>query len=908
MQEQQQAPKQTWYLLGTQNTFSKLKSSPNGLASKSISALAKKFGPNKLPGKAPLTGFQLFINQFKSAFVYILLGASLISFALDEPIDASVILVAVLVNVIVGFFQERQAQDALLALQNVVTSNARVKRDGDIAIIPAEELVPGDVVMLQAGDKVPADMRLFKTTDLEIAEATLTGESEPVNKQINVLKGDLVLGDQINMAFMSTVVTQGSGSGVVVATGLHTAIGQIASLVKDTQDEPTPLQMKLDRFSKRLALLVLGLCAIIFLGGWLFSDFSVGEMFTTSIAIAVAAIPEGLVVAVTVILALGMRRILKKNGLVKQLLAAETLGSTSVICTDKTGTLTQGEMRVATIVGESHVWDPEKSESFDSADASAEYGLSLRIITLCNNAFFLHKEKGESEPRISGTPTERALLLAGDHVGLSKKDLEKKFPRLDEVPFDSSIKYMMTLHAFSQEENIVYLKGAPERVLSMCSRVYRRNNNAQHEHLPLDRSLKQKEKRQYEKMSASGLRVISVAYKKVSSSTKSFDGISHDDFVFVGFVGLQDPLRPNTKEIVAQSKRAGVTTVMITGDHKLTAQSIAKNLGLPHESKNIVTGEELATMSDSKLKSIVPRISVFARVSPEDKLKIVRAWQRRGQVVAMTGDGVNDAPALKKADIGVAVGSGTDVAKETADLILLDNDFKTIVSAIEQGRVIYDNVKKVILYFLSDSFTEMIIIVVGLLLGWPIPLLASQILWVNLVDDTLPSLALTQEPEEPEIMRENPEDRKRPILDYEHKFLIFVISAVTAIDTLGLFWFYWQGIPENLMHARSVAFVTIAIDSLLYIFSVRTLRKPIWRTNIFSNKFLVWSVVIGVVVQAAAVYVPWLQKILRTVPLSLWDWVVVIAVSLLVIIIIELIKWLFLVKKEHEHEAHPVAS
>jgi P-type Ca2+ transporter type 2C len=815
--------------------------------------------------------------------------AAVVSYILGESIDATVILIAVIINVVVGFFQEHKAQRALEALQKIVSSRARVRRDGRVKVIAAEELVPGDVVMLQAGDKVPADLRLLEVNGLEIAEASLTGESEPVKKEVKKLSGDLVLGDQANMAFMSTAVTQGLGLGIVVSTGGATAIGHIASLVRETKEENTPLQQKLDKFSKKLAFLVLVVSAFIFVVGIL-SDHELGEMFTTAVAVAVAAIPEGLVVAVTVILAVGMRRILKEQGLVKKLLAAETLGSTSVICTDKTGTLTQGEMRVASIVGESEAW---KIDDIESAEAEAEYGLSLRIGVLCNNAFFMNQPTGQKDAKISGSPTEKALLLAGWQAGLDKEKIDKKYKRLDEVPFDSKIKYMMTLHKFSDTQNIVYIKGAAEKVLDFCSYVYRSKDGKSHDHLPLGKVLRLKQKKQYEKMSTSGLRVLAMAYKKTPSSTKSFDDIVQKDFIFVGFMGLQDPLRPDTKETIAISLQAGVKTVMITGDHKLTAQAIARDLGLPHESKNILTGKELAKLTASQLKKKAPQISVYARVSPVDKLKIVKAWQDRGEIVSMTGDGVNDAPALKKADIGVAVGSGTDVSKETADLILLDNDFKTIVSAIRQGRVIYDNVKKVILYFLSDSFTEMIIIVFGLLVGWPLPVLASQILWVNIVDDTFPALALTQDPEEPENMTEKPEHRKKPVLDAERRWLIAIISIVTALDTLLLFWFFWQGNPANLDHARSVAFVTLGMDSLLYIFAVRSLRRPIWRTKLFANKFLVFSVLIGIVLQALAVYVPIFQKFLRTVPLSLQDWVIIVLVSLAVIMIIEITKAVF---------------
>jgi len=638
-----------WFEFKIAEVFKQVNSTKDGLTGTQVKTRQAKFGPNSLPDKKSLAAITVFLGQFKSAFIYILLIAAGLSYLLGESIDATVILVAVLINVVVGFFQEYKAQKSLEALQKVVSSQARVRRDGRIKLVSATELVPGDVVLLQAGDKVPADVRLLDIKNLEIAEATLTGESAPIKKDISALAGDLVLGDQLNMAFMSTQVTQGTGTAVVVGTGTATAIGHIATLVRETKEENTPLQEKLDKFGKKLAFIVLGISAVIFVVGLLY-DYEVGEMFTTAVAVAVAAIPEGLVVAVTVILAVGMRRILKEQGLVKKLLAAETLGSTSVICTDKTGTLTQGEMRVSEIIGESQAWD---MKNLESAEAEAEYGLSLRIGVLCNNAFFMSslplakgdlstgaadKKRGseadQTSPdppevrrgvKINGSPTEKALLLAGWQVGLDKEALDKKYLRLDEVPFDSKIKYMMTLHKFSNTQNIIYLKGASEKVLDLCSFVYRSGDGKSHDHLPLDKALRLKQKKQYEKMSTSGLRVLAMAYKKVPVSVKSFndlEGLGEDtsprfsssqeenallrrgknEFVFVGFMGLQDPLRPDTKETIAISRRAGVKTVMITGDHKLTAQAIAKELGLPHDTSNILTGKDLANLTASQLK------------------------------------------------------------------------------------------------------------------------------------------------------------------------------------------------------------------------------------------------------------------------------------------------------------------
>ncbi len=885
--------KNEWYSKKISEVLTELNTSERGLSKEQALRRLSKYGQNVLPEEKGLSDFRLLVNQFKSAFVYILLIAVVMSFLLGETTDGAVIVLAVVINVVVGFVQERKAQKALLALKRVIEGTARVVRSGSVRVIPAKELVPGDIVILQSGDKVPADMRVLDVTDLHIAEASLTGESRPIRKNTEpIAQEDVGIGDRANMAFMGTVVTQGSGVGVVVSTGAKTAIGHIAQLVKNTESAPTPLQIKLDVFGKRLAIIVLLLSALVFAVGK-YSGFSTGEMFTTSVAIAVAAIPEGLVVTLTVILAIGMRRILNKHGLVKQLVAAETLGSTSVICTDKTGTLTMGEMRVVNIVTEDGELDEKSIEGMSNlSSGSPTHSLIVRGMVLCNNAVFIDAKQEE----INGNPTDRALLKAGILSGLDKGVVDDENERYDEIPFDSNRKYMMTMHKWSEEHNIVYIKGASERVLGRVNCVATSGGDGS---LPSVTRLGvediNKKRKQFEEMSSRGLRVIAMAYMLVPSSTRRIADIENsDEFVLLGFIGFQDPLRPDVRDVIEESKRAGVSTVMITGDHMLTARSIAKDLGLSYGDDNIITGKELRELSQEELRQRVSNISVYARVSPEDKLKIVQAWQENGHVVAMTGDGVNDAPALKKADIGVAVGSGTDVAKETADLILLDDNFTTIVSAIRQGRVIYDNIRKVILYFISDSFTEMVIIISGLLMGWPLPVLASQILWVNLVDDTLPSLALTQEPEEKEIMSEPPEKKNKPILDIERKLLIGLISAVAGIGTLILFWYYWQGEADNITYARSVAFGALGIKSLLYVLSVRSIRHPIWKTKIYANPSLLIAIGIGIVAQVSAMYVPFLQKILQTVPLKLADWGMIVLMSISVMVIIELVKAIFI--------------
>ncbi len=874
-----------WYTMSADDVLIKLDSSKNGLTQDEVEERLKQYGENKLPESRRQSRLKILITQFKSSLVYILLAASLISALLKDFVDAGVILLAVVINVIIGFYQENKAETALSSLRKIVVNHCQVMRDGHKKQIETKNLVPGDIVFLSPGDKIPADLRILQATDLKTNEAPLTGESGEIDKNNQTLSGDFIIADQTNMAFMGTAVTQGNAIGVVTSTADSTALGHIASLVAGTGELVTPLQRRLNIFSRKISLLVLAICLLIF-GIGLASGRSFIDIFITAIAVAVSAVPEGLLVAVTMVLAVGMQRILKKKALVKHLLAAEILGSTSVICADKTGTLTEGEMRVVEISTPEHHLEFSSQEFNPAKHQPDDYMLILHAASACNNAYTeRHKEKQDI---VRGMPTEKALLLAARSVGISKKEIDKEEPRLDEIPFDSAWKFMMTLHK-GKGRNTVYLKGAPEIVMQFSKYVY--STHTKDKHAEITTEHRKKLQQQYEEMSRRGLRVLALAYKQVGETSKKLDKVSQDNFIFLGLLGIKDPVRSNIKKIIDTVKQAGLKTVMITGDHALTAASIAKEIGLSAGKKNIISGHELAQLDDKQLKEKVKDITVYARVTPEDKLRIVKAWQDRGHVVAMTGDGINDAPALKKANIGISVGSGTDVAKETADMILLDDNFKTIVAAVKEGRVIYDNIKKVILYFLSDSFTEVIIIVASLLAGWPLPILASQIIWINLIDDTFPALALTQEPPEGDIMHEHPEKRSRNILDKERKILIATISIFTAIGTLFIFHFFNRFGDLDL--ARTAAFSALAFDSLLYVFSVRSLRKPIWHTNPFNNRFLIFGVVIGILLQLLVVYNPFLQKVFHTVSLGWQEWFVIIMECILVIGLIEFIKSLY---------------
>ncbi len=882
MARQQKKEEKKWYGLNQEDILEKLATPKNGLKKEAVVKRQKKYGLNKLSEVRRESKLSLFLSQFKSSLVYILLAASIISLLLGDEVDAGIIMLAVLINVVIGFYQENKAQVALSALKKIIVNRSKVLRDGHKQEINSSELVVGDIVFLNAGDKIPADLRLLKVVNLRINEAPLTGESVEVNKTNKVLSGDLVLAERSNMAFMGTQVAQGSGLGVVIGIGDRTAIGKIAELVATTEDLITPLQRKLNIFARKISWLVLLISTLIFIIGLIMGhDFT--QIFMTAVAVAVSAIPEGLLVVVTTILAVGMQRILKKKTLLKHLLAAEILGSTSVICADKTGTLTEGEMRVVEVATLDYNLDLLGVEVKTQAE---ELITLLNIGMICNNAYIENPEEKLEHRIVRGTPTEKALLLAGTNIGWNKSDLEKKEPRLDEVPFDSNWKFMMTLNKGKEGSNTIYIKGAPEILLDLSGYIY--STKARGKKYEMSKAYRKKIIEIYEGMSKRGLRVLAAGYEKVGSEIKDLKAVQNN-FVFVGLVGIKDPIRQGIKETIKEVRKAGIQTVMITGDHQLTAQAIAKELELPSQTKNIMNGQKLAELKESDLIEVVDDITVYARVTPEDKLKIVKAWQEKNQVVAMTGDGINDAPALKKANIGIAVGSGTDVAKETADAILLDNNFKTIIAAVKEGRVIYDNIKKVILYFLSDSFAEVLIITAGLLLGWPLPLLAAQIIWINLIDDTLPAIAMAREPADKDIMKQKPRSINDPILDKEGKFLIGLISFVSAVGTLFFFYYFWKKFGEIDL-ARTVSFSFLAVSTLIYVFSIRNLNKPIWKTNMLSNKFLIGAVIWGFGLQLLAVYSPFLQRIFKTVPLAFEEWVLIIFGCLLLLGIIEIIK------------------
>lgn len=864
----------------------------DGLTALDVEKRLGTHGENVLPSGNEKRWYAVLFAQFTSVLILILLAAALISFLLNDVKDAVIISAAVILNVIIGFIQEWKAEQSLQALQEVITPEATIIRDGRRQRIDASLLVPGDIVVITAGETIPADARILRASELEVNEAPLTGESAPVQKDDVPVEETAGVGDRHSMVHFGTQVVRGNALAIVTATGVSSEMGQIADLLSNTKDEQTPLQKRLNQFSLVTAGVILGVSLLIF-GIGIAQGLEFIDIFSTAIAVAVSAIPEGLVVSLTVILALGMRRILGKKGLVRSLQAAETLGSTSVICTDKTGTITEGRMQVVDVVTLDYHFSTDESVVERHQDkALREMIFALNIGMLSNDASVITTEAGEET--IIGNYTDQALLRAGIQVGLDPRELQDKEERIATLPFDSANKYMATLHDHPKDGRRIYVKGAPERVLAMCSKV-RSGSRAQ----AFSDEQRQEFQKRIDEYTERGLRTLAFAYCKSSASTE----LSHDalqDMTFVGFVGIQDPLRPNIADTFQRTANAGITAVMITGDHQSTAQSIAREIGLPAEQENILTGEQLAKLSQEELNERVAEISVYARVSPADKLNIVEAWKAQGKVVAMTGDGVNDAPALKAADIGIALGSGTDVAKGTADLVLLNDDYTTIVDAVEEGRVIFDNIRKVVLYLLSDSFTEVIVIVIALLYGLPLPLTAAQILWINLVADGFPSMALTTEEKEEEVMDQPPRPLKEPVLNGEMLWIMGGISLITGILNFYLFQ-HVLNYSGDLMLAQTVVFMSIAIDSLPFAFAVRTLRRSVFTVSPFQNPWLIIGVGVAFVLQIATIAFPPLSTLLGVVPLGTREWLYIAGASVLVVLFTEFIKYLY------NHHIQPLA-
>lgn len=865
----------------------------------------KKNGKNELPRGRVIGKFEVFLNQFKNPLIYILLVAGSISFVLRDYIDAGVIFCSVILNTVIGFFQEAKANDSLAKLKQLIRHSAVVLRDGQEQKIDSSNLVVGDIIFIKAGNKIPTDARLIEVNNLMIDESPLTGESLPVEKNVLLQKTGMILADRKNMIYAGTTAVKGSGVAVVCGVGQDMEIGKIAKMVSDTKEEKTPLQKKLDKFAKILSVVIVGISLLI-AGVGILQGRGVFEMFIVGVAVAVSAIPEGLLVAVTVILVLGMQTILKQKALVRKLIAAETLGSTTVICSDKTGTLTEGKMHVVHIVIGEKEFELKTFGSRQEQEEAKIVSLALQTAMMCNAAIIENKDDISSDWRIIGDPTDSALLSAALQSGLDKDKLLELEPKIAELPFESANKYMITLHKKNDGGFKIYEKGAAEKILAKASSFY---------HLGKINKLSDKEKKKltkiYENFNSHGFRVIAVAVKELKDlgkygleeKSESWQISNNDwqkidkDLVFVGFIALKDPLRKEAKETIRICRQAGIRPVVITGDHFLTARAIAKEVGLDVKEENIISGDELDKTSDEELIHLVKKIDLYARVSPHHKLRIVRALQARGEVVAMTGDGINDSPALKAADIGISLGTGTDIAKESSDIVLLDNNFKTIVSSVLQGRIIFANIRKVATYLLSDSFSEMIMIVGSIIFGTPLAILPAQILWINIINDGLPNFSLAFEKGDDQVMKDKPIKKNESILNKEMKILIFGVGLVRDSFIFGLF-FYLFKTGMDIDYLRGLLFAVLGVKSLLAIFSLRSLQKHIWQINPFSNSYLLFSVAASFIFMILAIYLPFMQGIMSTTSLSLNDWLIVFLTAIGGVVITEAVKHYFIVRAE----------
>jgi len=875
--------KQTlWYTLTADEIFHRLKTSRNGLDQQEADKRLATAGINGLRRGVSVSWSSIFLRQFKSVFVVVLLIASVVSFLLGDISDAIVIFAAVLVNAGVGFIQEGRAKQSLAALKREFVQTARVIRDGKRIEINATHLVPGDIVVLNRGDRAAADIRLFETERLFVNEAIFTGEANDVQKHTETIHVKSILSDQKNMVFMGSLIVNGSGSGIVVETGATTALGRLSSFLEIREDQ-TALQQKIGRFAKKLALLVALASIIVFFIGMAVGR-DVVEMFTTAVAVAISAIPEGLAIVVTIIFAMGMKRIFSMQGLVKTLPAAETLGSATIVCVDKTGTVTTGEMTVKTIVTPNHYVEDATHSWYESLKTKPQELLRLfEFVLLCNDAY---EEVREGKRVIVGNMTDRALFQCSQGLGFNHSDLLKRFPRLDGIPFDSGNRYMATLHR-DVGSNILVLKGSPETILAYCDHLYDG---------PSVRKLSEQDKRDlqqhHHEMTNSGLRVIAICAKETPPFVTTLENYPMNKSAFVGFIGLVDPVRDGVTEIVQRLELAHVRTILITGDHAHTAQTVAKAIGLPVGGKHMLLGSEIESLSVSELMERLKKVSVCARVVPEDKLKIVDALQQSGHVVAMTGDGVNDAPALQKADIGLALGSGTDVAKEAADIILLNNSFTTIGHILLSGRTMTNDIRRVTLFLLSNNFIELMMLVSSFVLGFEaLPLVASQILWKNLLSDSLPAVALSSSSNSRlDDVPEFPEGKHVPLLNRRHALFIIFASAISAAAGLILFWLQLSVIHSDVPYARSVVFAFITIAALLYVFPTRYFPDHVRVQETMRGHFVRAAFAVSVMLILLAFSVPVLRSALHLVPITAGAWVMAITLAMSVTLLVEITK------------------
>jgi P-type Ca2+ transporter type 2C len=856
----------------------------SGLSEEEVKVRLEKYGANQLLSKKKKNIFQLFVAQLQEWLIYILFAAVVVTLVMGEYIDATIIILVIITNAVLGVIQEVKAGKAIEALQKMSFPKALVRRNGEVKEVNSHEVVPGDILILDAGRFISADIRLIESANLQIEESALTGESVPADKDASQVYSDLKtpLGDRMNMAFMSTLVTRGRGVGVVVETGMTTEVGKIAHLINAEKKEKTPLEIRLDKLGKTLGMFAIGICVVIFVIA-LIQGRDLAEMFILSVSLAVAAIPEGLAAIVAVVLSIGVTGMSKKKAVIRKLPAVETLGSVNIICSDKTGTLTQNKMTVKTYFNlEGEIAVERNSKNSATEDAK----LLAKAMILCSDATY---ENGHG----TGDPTEIALLLLGDDLEIDRKKLISQASRASEFSFDSDRKLMSTLNE-ENEKFIVYTKGAIGNLIKISTQVLENGKV-----IPIAEEHKKRYLNATERMSDNALRTLGVAYKPVDSIIEGAE--MEKDLILVGLVGMIDPPRPEVKESIQKAKLAGITTIMITGDHKNTAFAIARELGMVDSIEQAITGGELDDFSDKELAEKIAEYRVFARVSPEHKVRIVHALKSHGDIVSMTGDGVNDAPSLNAADIGVAMGiTGTDVAKGASDMILMDDNFATIVSAIEQGRNIYSNIKKAVIFLLTCNLGEVIAMFVTLMIGLEAPLIATQLLWINLITDSFPAIALGMDPGNPDVMKEKPRDAKESFFAGGTGFHLIFGGVLIGALTILAFWFgYYEhgyspfdhSAPENTVeYARTMAFMVLVMCQLFFSLAVRNSSKSIFQIGIFSNKYLVGAIVLGVLLQLIVIGVPLMQGAFHLQMLDLGGWLIAISLGLVPLLVNEIVK------------------
>ena len=884
-----------WHSQPAERVLAQLGSAASGLSATEAAQRLATNGPNQLKQGKHISPLQIFLSQFNSLIIWILIAAGFISGILGEVVDTIAILAIVVLNAIIGFYQEFNAEKSIAALQKMTAPQAKVRRDGHVTSIPAAQIVVGDILVLEAGDLVAADARLLEAASLRSVESALTGESEAVTKQpASLEQREIPLGDRDNMVFMGTAVAAGTGQGVVVATGMNSELGRIAGLIEAASaDEGTPLQQKLDSFGRVLVWAALGIVALLF-GLGLLRGTKLLELSLTSISLAVAAVPEGLPAVVTVSLALGVLRMSRRRALVRKLPAVETLGSTTVICTDKTGTLTVGEMTVRAlyVAGQSYEvsgegYGPEGVVRLDGKKVDVENAAPLlELVTVmlgCNNAHLV--QEGETW-NVIGDPTEGALLAAGFKAGANQERIEKELPKYHEIPFDSDRKRSTVIRKRADGKLRAFINGAPDVLLERCTHLYTTTGIR-----PLADGDRQNIVAQNAAMAEQALRVLGSAYRDLDNASPanlSAETVEHD-LVFVGLEGMYDPPRPEAKEAVAKCRSAGIRVVMITGDHPHTARAIARELGIASDDDLAVAGAQLDKLSDAELRQRAPSIAVYARVTAEHKLRIVRAWKANDAVVAMTGDGVNDAPAIRGADIGIAMGkSGTEVTKQAADMIVTDDNFASIVAAVEEGRGIYDNIRKTLQYLLAGNTGELLLMTTCVVVGLPMPLLPIHLLWINLVTDGLPALCLATDPIDADVMKRRPRRRSERITDGDFLGTMLLTGILTAGVSFAVYLYGLNAETPEL--ARTHAFAVLVFAELLRSFGARSETKPVWRISLFTNLNLAIVVSISFGLQVLSHHNAFLGVFLKTSPMSLADCFLLLAAAAIPLMVLELVK------------------